>query len=203
MKKWMMMVLIGSITTGIATAEEAKAPWYKRLFGMSADEQTQVVPPAPVQVPVATPAPVPVPVATPAHGAPRMQRPDGKPQVTPEQMEKMKAQREALMKLGEAARTETDPAKKEILVGQLRAKVTEMNEKTLAELKKRVEQADQEMPKLKERLANAEKNKAARIEEQVQKILKGEPITKPEGKRPEGASPKKEGKKAPAPAVTQ
>jgi hypothetical protein len=188
MKKWMMMVLIGAITTGIASAEEAKAPWYKRLFGMSADEQAQVVPPAPA----------------PAKEMPRMQRPGGKHmQATPEQMEKMKAQRDALMKLGEAARNETDPAKKEALVAEIRAKVTEMNEKILAELKKRVAQADQEMPKLKERLADAEKNKATRIEEQVQRILKGEPIKRPEGKLPEGASLKKEGKKAVTPAVTQ
>ncbi|NOU35635.1 MAG: hypothetical protein HOO88_02525 [Kiritimatiellaceae bacterium] len=199
MKKWMMMVLIGAVTTGIAVAEEAKAPWYKRLFGMSADEQAQVVPPAPA---------VSAPVPAPTKEMPRMQRPDGKvegkrPQIAPEQMEKMKAQREALMKLGEAARNETDPAKKEALVAQLRTKLTADADKRLEELKKRVEQADQEMPKLKERLADAEKNKATRIEEQVQRILKGEPLKNPEGKRPEGAAPKKEGKKPATPAVTQ
>jgi uncharacterized protein YPO0396 len=196
MKKWMTMVLVGVFTAGMAVAETNSVPWYKKPFGKSSDEKTQVIPPAPA-----------APVATPAAAAPRMQAREGmierRGQANPEQMEKMKAQRDALMKLGEAARNETDPAKKEALVAQLRAKVTEMNEKMLAELKKRVEQADQEMPKLKERLADAEENKATRIEEQVQRILKGEPIKRPEGKRPEGASLKKEGKKAVTPAVTQ
>jgi CRISPR/Cas system CSM-associated protein Csm2 small subunit len=115
---------------------------------------------------------------------------------TPEQMAKMKAQREELMKLGEAARNETDPAQKEALVSQLRAKLTEVGDKMQAEGKKRLEHAEAELAKLKEKLAEAEQKKSARIEEQVQRILAGEPLRGADGKRPDGASKKeKEGKK--------
>ena len=193
MKKWMTMILIGVITAGLAVAEEAKVPWYKKMFGKSADEQTQVIPPPP-----AAPAPAPEMM--------RMQRHEGmdgkqRPQLSPEQVEKMKAQHEALMKLGDMARSETDPVKKEALIGELRAKLTERADKMQAEMKKRLEQADKEMPKLKERLAEAEKNKTARIEEQIQQILAGEPPKRSEGKRPEGAPLKKEGKKLAPPAT--
>lgn len=194
MKKWMTMILIGVITAGLAVAEEAKVPWYKKMFGKSADEQTQVIPPPP-----AAPAPAPEMM--------RMQRHEGmdgkqRPQLSPEQVEKMKAQHEALMKLGDMARNETDPVKKEALVAELRAKVTELIEKAQAEAKTRLEKAEQELPKLKEKIAEAEKNKADRIEKQVQRILAGEPPKRPEGKRPEGAPLKKEGKKL-APPVTE
>lgn len=195
MKKWMTMILIGAITAGLAAAEEAKVPWYKKMFGKSADDQTQVIPPAP-----AAPAP--------ALEMQRMHRPEGPggkhlPQVTPEQKEKIKAQHEALMKLGDMARNETDPVKKEALVAELRTKLTEIADKIQAEAKKRLEKAEQDLPKLRERLAEAEKNKTARIEEQLQRILAGHPLKGPEGKRPEGAPLKKEGKKAVNPPVTE
>jgi hypothetical protein len=189
MKKWMNYIMVIGLTAG-----SASAAWWP--FG--SDKKDEVVPAVPVVE--AVPAP--------AHGMPRIQRPEGqgerqRPQITPEQMEKMKAQHEELMKLGEAARKETDPAKKEILVGQLRVKLTEVADKMQAEGKKRLEQAEKELPRLREKLAEAEKNKAARIEEQVQRILAGEPLKKPEGKRPEGAELKKEVKKATKPAVKE
>jgi hypothetical protein len=122
-----------------------------------------------------------------------------RPQPTPEQKEKMKAQHEALMKLGEAARNETDPVKKEVLVAELRAKLTEIADKMQGEAKKRLEQAEKELPKLRERMAHSENNKAARIEEQLQRILAGEPLKGPEGKRPElpGEGRHKKGPKPP------
>ncbi len=193
MKKWMMIVLLGTLTAGLAVAEETKVPWYKKMFGKSADDQTQVIPPAP-----AAPAP--------ALEMQRMHRPEGPggkhlPQVTPEQKEKIKAQHEALMKLGDMARNETDPVKKEALVAELRTKLTEIADKIQAEAKKRLEKAEQDLPKLRERLAEAEKNKTARIEEHVQRILSGEPLRGADGKGSEGA-PRKEGKK-PAPSVVE
>jgi uncharacterized protein YicC (UPF0701 family) len=97
-------------------------------------------------------------------------------------MEKMKARNQELMKLGEAARNETDPAKKEALIAQIRAKVTEGFDMMQAESKKRLDQAEKEMPKIKEKMAEFEKNKAARIEERVQQIVAGEPMKRPEGK---------------------
>ncbi len=208
MKKWMVYGLISAFAAVAAMSEDA-VPWWKKPFVKNADEQTQVIPPAPA-------APV---VSTPVSEKPRMQRHEGlsgeqlqkltpeqlekmkarkaqmqqregagdgpRLQMNPQQMEKMKAQREEIMKLGEAARNEPDPAKKEMLISQLRAKLTEGADQRLATQKKRIEQAEREMPKLREKLADAESNKTARIEEQIQRILAGEPLPGPEGKRPE------------------
>ena len=228
MKKWMIYGLISALAACLAIAEDT-VPWYKKLFNQNADEQTQVIPPAPAaQVAPAAPAPIaPVPVA-PAPGIkhkaagdrPQLtpeqiekikaqreavgQKREGageykRPQLSPEQMEKMKAQHEELMKMGEAARNETDPAKKEILVGQLRTKLTEIADKMQAEAKKRLDQVEKELPKLKERIADYETNKAARIEDQVKRILAGQPLVPFDGKRQEqpGAGKAKKGPKAP------
>jgi hypothetical protein len=189
MKKWMMIALLGALTAGLAVAEETKVPWYKKMFGKSADEQTQVIPPAP-----ATPAPAPAPEM------PRMKMGEHqRPQLTPEQREKMKAHHEEVMKLGEAIRNETDPAKKEALTADLRTKVTAMVDRMLAEQAKRIEQAEKELPKLKERLAESQKNKAARIEEHVQRIISGEMPKGPDGERPRLEKFRKEFKKGEQP----
>ncbi len=216
MKKWMMYVLIGACTAGVAVAEDS-VPWYKKMFNKSAEEETQVIPQAPAVTPVPAPAPDVQrsegqrPQLTPEQKekmkarAAQIQQREGaseklRPQVNPEQAAKMKAQREEILKLGEAARNETDPVKKEALIGQLRAKLTESADKMQAEMKKRLDQAEKELPKLKERLADAEKNKTARIEEQLQKILAGEPLKGPEGKRP-GPSVEGKHKKGPPAAA--
>lgn len=179
MKKWMSYIVVVGLTAGTASA--AWGP-----FG--SDKKAEQAPVAPVKVAPAASSPATAPEVS------QMQRPEGKgegrrSQMSPEQKEKMKAQHEALMKLGEVARNETNPAKKEVLVGQLRTKLTEMADERQAGLKKRIDNAEQELPKLKERLAEAEKNKSARVEKQVQQILAGEPI-----EQPKGASLKKEGK---------
>jgi hypothetical protein len=201
MKKWMIAVLVGVCAAGAAIAEDT-VPWYKKMFGKSADEQPQVIPPAPETVAPPAQAAQPAPAVKQRPQLTQEQieklkaRKEGSPfQVKPEVVEKMKAHHEALMKLGEAARNETDPVKKEALVAELRAKVTEGMEKMLADQKKRLAQAEADLPKLRERLADAEKNKTARIDEQVQRILSGEPMMKHhEGKHP--------GKK-PAPAAAE
>ena len=181
MKKWMSYIAVVGLAAGTASAA-----WWP--FG--SDSKTEQAPAVPVTA---------VPSATPetAH----MQRPEGKGerhmQLSPEQREKMKARHEELAKLSEAARNETDPAKKEVLVGQLRAKLTAMADERQVEMKKRIDNAENELPKLKERLAESEKNQSANIEKQVQRILAGEST-----ERPEGAASKKEGKKgAKAPAA--
>ena len=195
MKKWMIYGLIGTLAACLAVAEDT-VPWYKKLFTQDADEQTQVIPPAPeAQVAPTEPATAtPVPVA-PASDVKQKAAGD-RPQPTPEQMEKMKAQHDELMKMGEAARNETDPANKEILVGQLRVKLTEIADKMQADAKKRLDQVEKELPKLKGRVADYENNKAARIEDQVQRILAGQPLAQHEGKRPDQSAAGK-AKKAP------
>lgn len=195
MKKWMAYMLIGVCAAGAAVAEN-NIPWWKKPFVKSADEETQVIPPAPA-------APV---LVAPEPEMPRAPRREGAAgerlmQINPQAVEKMKAQHEALMKLGEAARNEIDPVKKEVLVNELRAKLTEIADRTLAAQRKRLERAESELPKLRERLANAEKNKEARIEEQLQKILSGEPLKGAEGKRPGDGKQHKKGNKPPSPVT--
>ncbi len=102
----------------------------------------------------------------------------------------MKAMHEALKQLGEAARNETDPAKKEALIGELRTKLTAIADRIQAEQKKRLEQAGKEMKNLEKRIADYEANKSTRIEEQIQRILAGEPLRGPgEGQHKKGPKP--------------
>jgi hypothetical protein len=207
MKKWMQMVLIGTFTAGLAVAETNKLPWYKKMFNKSADETVPAIEPAASEVAVTAPAVIPDvpkkhrPELTPEQiekmKARREKMQQGKktgdrPHMTPEQMEKMKAMHEELMKLGEAARTEADPVKKEALVGELRTKLTAIADRIQAKQKKRLEQAGKEMEKLKKRIADYEANKSARIEEQIQRILAGEPL------RASGEGPHKKGPKPPS-----
>ncbi|MCC7300053.1 MAG: hypothetical protein IT583_03120 [Verrucomicrobia bacterium] len=205
MKKWMIVMLVGACTAGLAAAETNNVPWYKKLFTKSADESAPATAAPVVAVPEATKvqnAAEQSPKLAPEQMEKMKAHKAQMPQIKPEQMEKLKAHHAAMMKLGEAARNETDPVKKEALVAELRAKVTEGMDKMLAEYKKRVEQAEADLPKLKERLADAEKNKAARIEDQVKRILSGEmPMNRPEGKQPGG--PKHEGKKSAPPTAKE
>lgn len=161
MKKWMNYVVIIGLTAGTASAA-----WWP--FGD--DQKEDQAPP-----------PVPEMQKMKRDGMGERQR----PQMSPEQMEKMKAHREELMKLGEAARNEADPVKKEALVADIRTKVTEMVDKMQAEHEKRLERAEKELSTLREKLAEGEKNKAAQIEEHVQRIVAGKP-PRGDGKRPEG-----------------
>jgi hypothetical protein len=180
MKKWMSYVLIAGLSAGTASAG-----WWP--FG--SNEKKTEIPEAP-EVPK----------------KPHMQNRGGeggrmRDLLSPEQKEKMKAKREQLMKLGEAIRNETDPAKKESLIGELRAQLTEIADKMQAEGKKRLEQAEKDLSKLKERLADAEKNKAARIEEQIKRIIAGEPF-RPHGDNHPGKPGEKPHKKEkPQPAA--
>jgi len=155
MKKWMSYILAVGLMAGAASAA---------LWPFSSDKKEGQTPSASVAAPEISP----------------IQRSEGKgdqrKQLSPEQIEKMKARHEELKKLGDAARNETDPAKKELLVGQLRAKLTQMADERQAEIKKRIDSAEKELPKLKERLAQSEKNKSANIEKKIQRILAGESI---------------------------
>ena len=229
MKKWMLIALIGACAAGLAAAETNSVPWYKKLFNKNADETAPVIEPAPE---VSAPAPVTAPEMprmqrreglseeqraklTPEQlekmkarkaqmqqkqreGAGDRQR----PKMNPQQLEKMKAQHKALMKLGEAARTETDPVKKEALIAELRVKLTEVSDKIQEEAKKRLERVGKEMKNLEKRIADYDANKSVRIEEQVQRILAGEPLKGPEGRRQGGLGEGKN-KKGPKPPAAE
>lgn len=188
MKKWIAVILMSAFSAGLVSAEDGNVPWYKKMFGAGGETSDQVMPPPP---------------ESPAPEMPRMQRPEGKgdwkTQMDPERREKMKAHHDEVMKLGAAIRNETDPAKKEALTAQLRAKVTEMVDQMLADQAKRLEQAEKEMPKLRERLADAQKNKDTRIEEHVQQIISGEKPKGPGGDEPRFEKFRKERKNGDVP----
>ncbi|HKL21000.1 MAG TPA: hypothetical protein VJ904_04295 [Tichowtungia sp.] len=118
----------------------------------------------------------------------RMER--RRPRFSQEQREKMKAQYEAIRKLAEAIRSETDPVKKEELTNQLREKLTEGAKQMQARFRKRIEQAEKELGKMKERLKKGEAEMAQRVEEKLQKILDGEHPVRRDGsekkRRPKG-----------------
>lgn len=177
MKKWMNYVLIAGLSAGTASAA-----WWP--FGSNENEE---------QAPQHAEAPAPEKPRLHRHESPGERVRD---QLSPEQREKMKAKHEQLMKLGEAIRNETDPAKKEALTEQLRTQLTEIADRIQEEGKKRLEQAEKDMTKLKEKLADAEKNKAARIEEQMKRIIAGEHL-KPLGDKHPGKPGNASGKIGP------
>ena len=166
MKKWIICLLISMLAAGAAFSEEGR-PWWKLGFGRKGAAEEYPAPPA---------------------GRLRQGHvgPEGRqrPQMNAEQrakMEQFRAQRDAVAKLAEAARSETDPVKQEELVSQLRAKLTEGAEKMQEAFRDRLEKAEGDVAKMKERLAEAEKNQEQRIEEHLQKLLSGERPARPEG----------------------
>ncbi len=175
MKKWMLYTLIA-----VFTASSASAAWWSFGSNEKTDEQPAI--------------------ERPVRGGPDAQR--KRPRMSEEKrakLQKIRAEREAVHKLAETARNETDPAKKAALVDELRAKLTEGSERMHAGFRKRLEKAEQGVEKMRERLAEAEKNKGQRIEQQVENLLAGKKPERPEGKKPGGKRPKGASrKKAPA-----
>lgn len=162
MKKVIAYLLITIFAAATASAEE-KQPWWKLgLGGKDVVAQEEVVPPSQRM----------------KEGAPQRQR----AQMSDAQRAEMKANQEIIHQLAEAARAETDPAKKAVLVDQLRAKLTEGAQKMQAEFRKRLQTAEGEVSKMKERLAEAEKNMDKRVEEHLQKLLAGEKMERLGGK---------------------
>jgi hypothetical protein len=127
-------------------------------------------------------------------GADREKREDyHRPKFTEEQRAEMKAQYEAIKKLAEAIRSETDPVRKEALTSQLRAKLTEGAEKIQMQYRKRIEDAERDLAKMKERLKKREADLEQRVEEKLQKIISGEDPGRRDGpekdRRPKGVPP--------------
>jgi len=114
-----------------------------------------------------------------------------RPRLSEEQRAAMKAHYEKVQNLSEAARAEADPAKKAELVEQLRAVLTEGAQRMQAQFRKRIEKAEQDLMKMKERLAEGETQMEQRVEEHLQRLLSGE---KPERR---GGSKQGKGSKAP------
>ena len=105
-------------------------------------------------------------------------RPEGP--MDPEMMEQMKANHKAIRELGEAARAETDPAKKEELVAQLRTKLGEVGDLMQKKWEERLAQAEERLAGLKAKIEESKTNRDALIEEHVQRILSGEKPQRPD-----------------------
>lgn len=117
----------------------------------------------------------------------------GRSEATSKMREKMRGHQEAIRQLAQRVRNETDPAKKEQMVSQLREMLTKNAEHMQAEFRKRLEKAEEEVEKMKQRLEEGETQMSARIEEHLQKILAGE---RPErNKSARGKQPSKRGRK--------
>ena len=176
MNKWLVYMLMVVFAAGVSVAED-KAPWWKLGFGGNDEEQ--------MDAPPAEPSPG---GRMDREGRPGMER---RPKMSEEQRAKIKAEYEAIHSLAEAARNETDPAKKAELTDQLRAKLTEGAEKMQAEFRKRLEKAEAGVEKMRERLEQGEKDMSARVEAHLQKLLSGEG---PEHKGFKGDRPPREGR---------
>ena len=100
--------------------------------------------------------------------------------MSPEEMEQMKADHKAIKELGEAARAESDPAKKTELVAQLRAKLADVGARVLANQEKRLVQAEERLADLKEKIEYTKANRETLLDEQVQRVLAGERPMRPD-----------------------
>ena len=105
-------------------------------------------------------------------------RPEGA--VDPETMKQMKALHEEIRDLGGAARVETDEARKAEIVARLRNKLGEAADLMQIKQEQRLAQAEQRLADLKAKMDDAKANRAALIEEQVQRVLKGEKPQRPD-----------------------
>ena len=105
------------------------------------------------------------------------ERPGGP--MSAEMKDQMRAEHRAIRDLGQAARAETDEAKKAELVAQLRAKLGEVADRMQAHQEERLAQAEERLADLKARIADGQANRDSRIEEQIQRILAGERPPRP------------------------
>jgi len=172
MKKWIVYVVIGLIMAGSASAAVWSFESKEKPGDPPAIERSMQLRPG-------------------GPGAQNKRTP-----LSEKQRAEMKAHREAIQQLVDAARTETDPAKKAVLVDQLRVKLTDGAKKMQAEFSERLKKAEQGVEKMKQRLVDGKQNRAQRVEEHLQKLLTGETPEGFTGKRPDGDPHKKR-----APAV--
>ena len=112
----------------------------------------------------------------------RQDRRGGRPggPLDPAEMEQMKADHKAIRELGEAARAVTNEAAKAEIIAQLRAKLGEVADRMQANQEKRLAQAEERIADLKAKIEDSKTNRDSLIEEQVQRVLKGERPGRPE-----------------------
>jgi hypothetical protein len=117
------------------------------------------------------------------------ERPGG-PMMDPATMEQMKACHKAIRELGEAARAETDEAKKAEIVSQLRTKLGEVADLMQKKWEERLAQAEERLAGLKAKIEDSKTNRDSLIDEQVKRVLAGE---RPMHHGPFGDAPRAKG----------
>ena len=156
MEKWIMCILVGVLMAGSASAAGG---------ALGSDEKSEEQ------------------LAMERSHRTRQGGQQRRSQMSEEKRVEMKAHREQTRKMVEDARAETDPAKKNELVEQLRTRLTEGAKKMQAEFRKRLDAAEQGVEKMKVRLAEGDENMKQRVDERLQKLLAGEKPERPQGRR--------------------
>lgn len=157
MKKYMLMIALAALAAGTAIAQD-DGPDSNNRKGKAWDREG----------------------GKPGWG--QMDKRGGPPEgaVDPETMKQMKAAHEEIRDLAGAARIETDEAKKAEIVARLRTKLGEVADLMQAKHEQRLAQAEERLAGLKAKMEEAKGNRDALIEEQVQRVLKGEKPQRPE-----------------------
>jgi hypothetical protein len=91
-------------------------------------------------------------------------------------MEQMRTYHKAIKDLGDAARAETDEAKKAEIVAQLRTKIGEVSDLMQKKWEERLTQAEGRLAELKAKIEESKANRDGMIDEQVKRILSGEKL---------------------------
>ena len=175
MKRWITVLMVFVFAAGISVADN-DGPWWKFGFGGNDKERVENR-------------------QSPKHQHKDRDEDKGhhRSQLSDQQRAQMKEQYQAIKKLAEAARSETDPAKKAELTDQLRDKLTENAKNMQKQYRKRIEKAEKELAKMKERLNTGEANLEQRVDEHLQRLLSGEKADHKgrlkERRRPDGPPP--------------
>lgn len=167
MKTYLTLLAAAAFAAGTAFAQEEI-------------ENTPAPAPAPALAPA--PAPGPQPAWNPGGGQSGWNHRAGPPAgpMSPEMMQQMRAEHQAIRELGEAARAETNETQKAELVAQLRVKLGEVADRMQKQQEERLAQAEERLAGLKDRIGYSKANRDQLLDEQVQRILSGEKPRRPE-----------------------
>ena len=98
----------------------------------------------------------------------------------PEMIQEMRAAHQAIRDLAQAARVETNEAQKAETIAQLRAKLAESADRMQAHQEERLAQAEQQLATLRERIQYAKDHRDDLVEEQIEHLLSGSPMPRPD-----------------------
>lgn len=97
-------------------------------------------------------------------------------QIPEEQIERMREERDAIRSMAEAYRDETDPAKQEEIKKKLREHLADIADRMEQAHQRRLDTVREEVNRLEKRAEQARAQREQRIEDQLERILSGEPL---------------------------